>query len=76
MVCENVFELICHESCVTSGTNLDVKKCMPSQARKANKIFLFYFPFQVYVVLLHTIWALVSCVLDRKTFKKGKRKYH
>lgn len=74
VVCETVFELICHESCVTSGTNLDIKTCMPSQAWKVQKIFLFCFLFLVYVVLMHFTWTLLSCllILDRKIFKKSK----
>lgn len=31
VIWETVFELICHENCVSSGTNLDMKKCMLSQ---------------------------------------------
>lgn len=74
MVCGTVFELIGHESCVTSGTNLDTIKCMPSQAWKAWKVFLFCFPSPVYIVLLRFTWALLSCllVLDRKIFKENK----
>jgi len=57
VVCETVFELIGHENCVTSTTNIDIKKCMPSQVWEAQEVFLLCFPFQVYVVLFHFPWV-------------------
>lgn len=78
MVCEPIFELAQHENCVTSVKNLEIKKYMPSQSWKAQDFFFLFFLFQVYVVLLHFVSALLSCllILDGKIFKKNTKKCH